>query len=132
MTDFETAMLTFLQDAQNEFNSEKEVDDFIRKHEPMMMAVARRQLIDGVWHKPDEPQDRSREPILRLHRDLSAGTLFFSMLKTEEEVQMMNSGIVAWCYFKDLIPQWIKVYDYDKMNTKKCVLRDDEISNKKE
>ena len=127
MTDFETAMLTFLQDAQNEFNSEKEVDDFIRKHAPRMMAVARRQLIDGVWHKPDEPQDRSREPILRLHRDLSAGTLFFSLLKTEEEVQMMNSGIVAWCYFADLLPQWIKVYDYDGQNTKKCILRDDEI-----
>ena len=132
MTDFETAMLTFLQDAQNEFNSEKEVDDFIRKHEPRMMAVARRQLIDDVWHKPDEPQDRSREPILRLHRDLSAGTLFFSLLKTEEEVQMMNSGIVAWCYFEDLLPQWIKVYGDDGQNTKKCVLRDDEVNNKKE
>ena len=129
MTDFETAMLTFLQDAQNEFNSEKEVDDFIRKHEPRMMAVARRQLIDSVWHKPDEPQDRSREPILRLHRDLSAGTLFFSLLKTEDEVQMMNSGIVAWCYFADLLPQWIKVYDFDGRITKKCVLRDDEITS---
>ena len=41
MTDFETAMLTFLQDAQNEFNSEKEVDDHIRKHAPKLLAEAR-------------------------------------------------------------------------------------------
>ncbi len=132
MTDFETAMLTFLQDAQNEFNSEKEVDDFIRKHAPRMMAEARKLLIDDVWHKPDEPIDRSREPILRLHRDMSAGTLFFSLLRSEEEVQRMTSYIVAWCYFEDLLPQWVKVYRYDGQNTKKCVLRDDEINNKKE
>ena len=132
MTDFETAMLSFLQDAQNEFNSEKEVDDFIRKHEPRMMTEARKLLIDDVWHKPDEPQDRSREPVLQLQRDMSAGTLFFSLLRNEEEVQRMTSYIVAWCYFKDLLPQWIKVYDYDKMNTKKFVLRDDEVNNKKE
>ena len=82
-----------------------------------------------VWHKPDEPIDRSREPILRLHRDMSAGTLFFSMMKSEEEVQMMMEGIVAWCYFEDLLPQWIKVYDYDKLNTKKGVMRDDELDS---
>ena len=34
MTDFETAMLSFLQDAQNEFNCEKEVERFIGKHAP--------------------------------------------------------------------------------------------------
>jgi len=82
-----------------------------------------------VWHKPDEPIDRSREPILRLHRDMSAGTLFFSMLKSEEEVQMMMNGIVAWCYFEDLLPQWIKIFDYDKLNTKKGVMRDDELDS---
>ena len=82
-----------------------------------------------VWHKPDEQIDRSREPILRLHRDMSAGTLFFSMMKSEEEVQMMMGHIVAWCYFEDLLPQWIKVYDYDKLNTKKAVIRDDELDS---
>lgn len=127
MTDFETAMLSFLQDAQNEFNSEKEVDCFIRKHAPKLMEAAHRQQMPKVWHKSDEKPDRSREPILRLHRDMSAGTLFFSMLKSEEEVQMMMAGIVAWCYFEDLLPQWIKVYDYDKGNTRKCVMRDDEL-----
>jgi hypothetical protein len=82
-----------------------------------------------VWHKPDEKPDRTREPILRLHRDMSAGTLFFSMMRDEEEVQMMMNGVVAWCYFEDLLPQWIKVYDYDKLNTKKGVMRDDELDS---
>lgn len=51
MTDFETAMLSFLQDAQNEFNSEKEVDYFIKKHAPKLMEAARRQLMNEIWHK---------------------------------------------------------------------------------
>lgn len=93
----------------------------------LQVLMSKIEAMPNVWHKPDEPIDRSREPILRLNRDMSAGTLFFSMLKSEEEVQIMMNGIVAWCYFEDLLPQWIKVYDYDKMNTKKGVMRDDEL-----
>lgn len=95
----------------------------------LQMLMAKIEAMPKVWHKPDEEPDRTREPILRLHRDMSAGTLFFSMMKSEEEVQMMMGGIVAWCYFEDLLPQWIKVYDYDKQNTKKCVMRDDELQS---
>lgn len=91
------------------------------------VLMAKIEAMQKVWHKPDEKPERSREPILRLHRDMSAGTLFFSMLKSEEEVQMMMEGIVAWCYFEDLLPQWVKVYVHDKQNTKKCVMRDDEL-----
>jgi hypothetical protein len=54
MTNFEIAMLTFLQDAQNEFNSEKEVDCFIRKHAPKLMEAARKQLMAEIWHKESE------------------------------------------------------------------------------
>ena len=95
----------------------------------LQVLMSKIEAMPEVWHKPDEKPDRTREPILRLHRDMSAGTLFFSMLKSEEEVQMMMEGIVAWCYFEDLLPQWIKVYDYDKQNTKKCVMRDDELQS---
>lgn len=95
----------------------------------LQVLMAKIEAMPKVWHKPDDKLDRTREPILRLHRDMSAGTLFFSMLKSEEEVQMMMEGIVAWCYFEDLLPQWIKVYDYDKQNTKKCVMRDDELQS---
>lgn len=102
-------------------------DDNYTESEKESMWEAIRAYRNDVWHKPDEKPDRSREPILQLQRDMSAGTLFFSMLKGEEEVKMMTSYIVAWCYFEDLLPQWIKVYDYDKQNTKKCVLRDDEL-----
>ena len=93
----------------------------------LQVLLAKIEAMPKVWHKPDEKPDRTREPILRLYRDMSAGTLFFSMMRDEEEVQMMMDGIVAWCYFEDLLPQWIKVYDYDKQNTKKCVMRDDEL-----
>ena len=102
-------------------------DDNYTESEKESMWEAIRAYRNDVWHKPDEKPDRIREPILQLHRDMSAGTLFFSMLKGEEEVKMMTNYIVAWCYFEDLLPQWIKVYDYDKQNTKKCVLRDDEL-----
>ena len=95
----------------------------------LQVLMAKIEAMPKVWHKPDEEPDRTREPILRLHRDMSAGTLFFSMMKSEEEVQMMMEGIVAWCYFEDLLPQWIKVYDYDKLNTKKGVIRDDELDS---
>ena len=40
MTNFEIALLTFLQDAQNEFNSEKEVEYFIKKHSPHLVMEA--------------------------------------------------------------------------------------------
>jgi len=95
----------------------------------LQVLLAKMEAMSKVWHKPDEKPDRTREPILRLHRDMSAGTLFFSMMKSEEDVQMMMEEIVAWCYFEDLLPQWIKVYDYDKQNTKKCVMRDDELDS---
>ena len=95
----------------------------------LQVLMAKIEAMPKVWHSIDEKPDRTREPILRLHRDMSAGTLFFSMLKSEEEVQMMMRGIVAWCYFEDLLPQWIQVVGSDKMNTKKCVLRDDELNN---
>ena len=95
----------------------------------LQMLMAKIEAMPKVWHKPDEEPDRAREPILLLHRDMSGGTLFFSMMKSEEEVQMMMGGIVAWCYFEDLLPQWIKVYDHDKQNTKKCVMRDDELQS---
>lgn len=93
----------------------------------LQVLLAKIEAMPKVWRKPDEPIDRSREPILRLNRDMSAGTMFFSLLESEKEVQIMMNGIVAWCYFEDLLPQWIKVYDYDKMNTKKGVMRDDEL-----
>jgi hypothetical protein len=48
MTDFETAMLTFLQDAQNEFNSEQEVEHFIKKHAPRLIEAARKQLMAEI------------------------------------------------------------------------------------
>ena len=95
----------------------------------LQVLLAKIEAMPKVWHKPDEKPDRSREPILQLNRDMSAGTLFFSMMRDEEEVQMMMERIVAWCYFEDLLPQWIKVYDYDKQNTKKCVMRDDELDS---
>lgn len=95
----------------------------------LQVLMAKIEAMPKVWHSIDEKPDRTREPILRLHRDMSAGTLFFSMLKSEKEVQMMMERIVAWCYFEDLLPQWIKVYDYDKQNTKKCVMRDDELQS---
>ena len=93
----------------------------------LQVLMSKIEAMPNVWHKPDEPIDRSREPILRLNRDMSAGTMFFSLLESEKEVQIMMNGIVAWCYFEDLLPQCIKVYDYDKMNTKKGVMRDDEL-----
>lgn len=45
MTDFETAMLTFLQDAflqdaSNEFNSEEEVEVVIKRHAPKLLDKA--------------------------------------------------------------------------------------------
>ena len=95
----------------------------------LQVLMSKIEAMSNVWHKPDEPIDRSREPILRLNRDMSAGTMFFSLLESEKEVQIMMNGIVAWCYFEDLLPQWIKVYDYDKMNTKKGVMRDDELDS---
>ena len=95
----------------------------------LQVLLAKIEAMPKVWHKPDEKPDRSREPILQLNRDMSAGTLFFSMMRDEEEVQMMMNGIVAWCYFEDLLPQWIKVYDYDKLNIKKVVMRDDELDS---
>lgn len=93
----------------------------------LQVLLAKIEAMPKVWRKPDEKPDRTREPILRLNRDMSAGTLFFSMMRDEEEVQIMTKGIVAWCYFEDLLPQWIKVYDYDRLNTKKGVMRDDEL-----
>jgi len=95
----------------------------------LQVLLAKIEAMPKVWHKPDEKPDRSREPILQLNRDMSAGTLFFSMMRDEEEVQMMMNGIVAWCYFEDLLPQWIKVHDYDKLNIKKVVIRDDELDS---
>jgi hypothetical protein len=95
----------------------------------LQVLMAKIEAMPKVWHKPDEKPEHSREPILQLQRDMSAGTLFFSMLKNEEEVQIMTSHIVAWCYFEDLLPQWIKVVGSDKMNTKKCVMRDDELQS---
>ena len=65
MTNFEIAMLTFLQDAQNEFNSEKEVDHFIEKHAPKLMEAARKQLMAEIWHKESEhPDNRHPYPVL--------------------------------------------------------------------
>lgn len=65
MTDFEIAMLTFLQDAQNEFNSEKEVEHFISKHAPKLMEAARRKLVAEIWHKGvDHPGNRHPYPVL--------------------------------------------------------------------
>ena len=95
----------------------------------LQVLMSKIEAMPNVWHKPDEPIDRSREPILRLNRDMSAGTMFFSLLESEKEVQIIMNGIVAWCYFEDLLPQWIKVYDYDKMNTKMGVMRDDELDS---
>ena len=57
MTNFEIAMLSFLQDAQNEFNSEKEVDYFIEKHAPKLMEAACKQLMTEIWHKESEQED---------------------------------------------------------------------------
>lgn len=60
MTDFEKAMLSFLQDAQNEFNSEKEVEHFIEKHAPKLMEAARKQLTEEIWLKESEQSCVSR------------------------------------------------------------------------
>ena len=51
----------------------------------LQVLMAKIEAMPKVWHKPDEEPDRTREPILRLHRDMSAGTLFFSMMESEEE-----------------------------------------------
>lgn len=66
MTDFETAMLSFLQDAQNEFNSEKEVEHFIGKHAPKLMEAARKQLM---------AEPISEDITTRLSTDKDAATL---------------------------------------------------------
>ena len=63
MTDFETAMLSFLQDAQNEFNSEKEVDCFIRKHAPKLMEAARKQLMAEIWHKATVERPETKKDV---------------------------------------------------------------------
>ena len=95
----------------------------------LQVLMAKIEAMPKVWHSIDEKPDRTREPILRLNRDMSAGTLFFSMMRDEEEVQIMMNGVVAWCYFEDLLPQWIKVCYYDKQNTKKGVICDDELDS---
>ena len=53
MTDFETAMLTFLQDASNEFNSEEEVEVVIKRHAPKLLDKASKVL------------EKEKEPTLR-------------------------------------------------------------------
>lgn len=48
LTEFEMAMLSFLQDAQNEFNSEKDIESFIKKHAPKLLRAARNTLMMDV------------------------------------------------------------------------------------
>ena len=88
--------------------------------------MTRRELSD-LWHLPSEEPDRSREPILRLHRDNSAGTIHYSLLRSEEEVQIMMSGIVAWAYLDDLLPGFVCVLEDPSQNTRQSVWRKDEI-----
>lgn len=45
LTKFEVGLLTFLQDASNEFNSEKEVEYFIKKHSPKLLELALKEKI---------------------------------------------------------------------------------------
>lgn len=83
-----------------------------------------------LWHKPEEEPDRSREPIVRLHRDGSAGTLFFHMMRDENEVEMMMFGIIAWAYLDELLGDGFVIFDEEHNNSKKTVLWRDEIDFK--
>lgn len=50
-TEFEVGLLSFLQDCKNEFNSEKEISRFLRKHSSRLYELARKQVVKDFINK---------------------------------------------------------------------------------
>ena len=105
MTDFETAMLSFLQDAQNEFNSEKEVEHFIGKHAPKLMEAARKQLMAEIWHKESEdPGNRHPYPVLNPDGEM-AYAYYEELCGWQFDRDFKRSTRMLWLDIEKILPK---------------------------
>jgi len=105
MTDLETAMLTFLQEAQNEFNSEKEVDYFIQKHAPKLMEAARKQLMAEIWHKESEhPDNRHPYPVINPDGEM-AYAYYEKLCGWQFDRDFKHSTNMLWLDIEKILPK---------------------------
>lgn len=105
MTNFEIAMLSFLQDAQNEFNSEKEVDHFIEKHAPKLMEAACKQLMTEIWHKESEhPDDRHPYPVLNPDGEM-AYAYYDELCGWQFDRDFKHSANMLWLDIEKILPK---------------------------
>ena len=81
-----------------------------------------RKVLEDIASKHDgEVFFRSDAVELRINKDGSAGTLFFSLHKEECEVKLMMHGVVAWCNLSDLLSDAIRLLKSDETNSKMIV-----------
>lgn len=105
MTNFEIAMLTFLQDAQNEFSSEKEVDHFIEKHAPKLMEAACKQLMTEIWHKESEhPDNRHPYPVLNPDGEM-AYAYYEKLCGWQFDRDFKHSANMLWLDIEKILPK---------------------------
>ena len=105
MTGFETAMLSFLQDAQNELNSENEVEHFIGKHAPKLMEAARKQLMAEIWHKESEhPDNRNPYPVLNPDGEM-AYAYYEELCGWQFDRDFKHSVNMLWLDIEKILPK---------------------------